>query len=123
MAGQLCPLCARPIEPGENVAFREGTLRHMRCIDAGVPPVRPADTASDGLPSCAVCAQPVTIGEDVVALTSGRVEHPRCSSLTCGICSQRILADEAARHFRGEEFHEGCWVRRARTIAAGGGAV
>jgi hypothetical protein len=90
MAGQLCPLRARPIEPGENVAFREGGLRHMRCIDEGVRPVQLRET---------------------------------CPSLKCAICSQTILADEAARHFRGEAFHEGCWVRRARTIVGGGGSA
>jgi hypothetical protein len=31
MAGQRCPLCSRPIEPGENVAFREATLRRLHC--------------------------------------------------------------------------------------------
>jgi hypothetical protein len=121
MAGQLCPLCARPIEPGENVAFREGTLRHMRCIDAGVRPGRLADTPAGGLSShCAVCDQPVAIGEDVVVLPSGKVEHAQCSSLNCALCSHPILADDAARHFRGGAFHEGCWLQRARTIVGDG---
>jgi hypothetical protein len=105
------------------VAFREGTLRHMRCIDAGVRPGRPADTPAGGLPPCAVCDQPVAVGEDVVVLPSGRVEHAQCSSLSCALCSHPILADDAARHFRGEAFHEGCWMRRARTIAGGGSST
>jgi hypothetical protein len=123
MAGQLCPLCARPIEPGENVAFREGSLRHLRCSDNGVRPGRLAEVPAGGLPPCTVCEQPVRAGEDAVFLPSGRVEHARCPSLECAICSQPILADEAARHFRGEAFHEGCWVRRARTLAGGAGSM
>jgi hypothetical protein len=123
MAGQRCPLCARPIEPGQNVAFREGSLRHLRCIDDGVRPGRLVDVPAGGPPSCAVCEQPVTIGEDVVSLPSGRVEHVHCPSLKCAICSQAVRGDEAARRFRGELFHEGCWARRARTISGGVGSV
>jgi hypothetical protein len=121
MAGQLCPLCASPIEPGENVAFREGSLRHLRCTDNGVRPGRLAEAPAGGLPACAACGQRLAIGDDVAFLPSGEIEHAQCPSLKCAICSQPILAAEAARHFRGEAFHEGCWVRRARTIAGGGG--
>jgi endogenous inhibitor of DNA gyrase (YacG/DUF329 family) len=71
MAGQLCPLCARPIEPGEKVALRGGTLRHMRCIDAGVRPGRPADTPAGGLSHCAICDQPVALGEDARTIVAG----------------------------------------------------
>jgi hypothetical protein len=119
MAGQLCPLCARPIEPGENVAFREGTLRHLRCTSDGVRPGRLAETPADGLPRCGACDQPVTVGEDVVFLPSGLVEHVHCPSLKCAACTALILRDEVARWFRGEAFHESCWAQRPRTIAGG----
>jgi hypothetical protein len=36
MAGQACPVCSKPIEPGDGVSFQHGQLMHLACRDARV---------------------------------------------------------------------------------------
>jgi hypothetical protein len=113
----------RETDRARRVAFREGTLRHLRCTNDGARHGRLADIPSatrNALPPCAACDQPVTVDQDVVFLRSGHVEHVHCPSPVCSACTKPILSDDAARRFRNDAFHERCWVRRPRTI--GGGA-
>jgi hypothetical protein len=123
MAGQLCPLCDRPIEPGQPVAFRQGMLRHLSCIDAGAREAAPTNGTSraEEPTVCAACDQEVAAGQEIVRLPDGQVEHARCPRPVCPVCTKPVHPDEAARRFRSDMFHDACWTRRSRTIAGGSG--
>jgi hypothetical protein len=121
MAGQSCPLCARPIEPGQGVAFRQGTLRHLSCADDRARHGRLAagERAESSPRRCAACDLPVEADRNVVVLPTGDVEHVQCPSPVCSVCTKPVLPDDAARRFRADAFHEACWARRSRAITGG----
>jgi hypothetical protein len=97
MAGQPCPFCAKPIEPGEHVAFQHGILMHLHCYALE----RLAKKSDTPRVRCALCHEAVQAGANAVFGADGRVAHKICPTST---------PDDRARPISGGA-HDSTWTQ------------
>ena len=113
----ICPRCARPPTPSdiEHVKNAEGLFEvwHRTCYQRAHPAPRPN--------GCAVCKQPVTVGDGVMAKGYKGLLHPECFrkiAETCLACGKVKAAGEGVV-VKGHLglIHVGCITTKSRLAA------
>jgi hypothetical protein len=71
-------------------------------------------------PRCALCRVTIQAGTSVVFREDGRVAHVDCPEVVCPVCTRHISPGDPIRRDGDTLLHGNCWLKRHRTLLAGG---